>query len=75
MAQYLSFDRRQKPEGEHLQNVVKVRFTDGELEQLQAAAADILLEQCLGQIEGQLYALRQQGHRTPQLHLVEGGRS
>ncbi|WP_043530432.1 hypothetical protein [Litchfieldella xinjiangensis] len=39
MAQYLVDDRRRKPEGEHLSNVVKVRFTDTELELLQASAS------------------------------------
>jgi len=38
MDRYLSDDRRRKPEGEHLDQVVKVRFTEGELEELQAAA-------------------------------------
>lgn len=39
MAQYLGMDRRRKPEGEHLEHVVKVRFTETELQELQAAAA------------------------------------
>ncbi len=39
MSRYLSEDRRRKPEGEHLQHVVKVRFTDAELETLEQAAA------------------------------------
>jgi len=39
MAQYLVEDRRRKPEGEHLENVVKVRFTDAEMEALQASAS------------------------------------
>ena len=39
MSRYLIEDRRRKPEGEHLEHVVKVRFTDAELETLQRAAA------------------------------------
>ncbi len=32
-------DRRHKPEGEHLQHLVKPRFTDAEFDQIQAEAA------------------------------------
>lgn len=39
MSRYLPEDRRRKPEGEHLEHVVKVRFTDAELEALASAAA------------------------------------
>ncbi|MDY7116572.1 hypothetical protein RAN53_09435 [Halomonas sp. SSL-5] len=39
MSRYLTEDRRRKPEGEHLQHVVKVRFTDAELEDIERAAA------------------------------------
>ena len=39
MTRYLSDDRRRKEEGEHLTNVVKVRFTDAELEDIEHAAA------------------------------------
>lgn len=39
MSRYLTEDRRRKPEGEHLEHVVKVRFTDAELEALESAAA------------------------------------
>lgn len=39
MSRYLPEDRRRKPEGEHLEHVVKVRFTETELETLQRAAA------------------------------------
>lgn len=39
MSRYLIEDRRRKPEGEHLQHVVKVRFTDAELDTLEQAAA------------------------------------
>lgn len=39
MSQYLLEDRRRKPEGEHVRNVVKVRFTDAELEDIERAAA------------------------------------
>ncbi|TDX29132.1 hypothetical protein DFO67_108176 [Modicisalibacter xianhensis] len=36
---YLVEDRRRKPEGTHLSEVVKVRFTEEEIEDLQASAA------------------------------------
>lgn len=39
MSRYLADDRRCKPEGEHLTNVVKVRFTDAELADIEQAAA------------------------------------
>lgn len=39
MTRYLSEDRRRKAEGDHLQHVVKVRFTDAELDTLEQAAA------------------------------------
>lgn len=39
MSRYLIEDRRRKPEGEHLQHVIKVRFTDAELDSLEQAAA------------------------------------
>lgn len=35
----LTEDRRRKPEGEHLNMLVKVRFTEAEFEELKAAAA------------------------------------
>lgn len=38
MAEYPE-DRRKKPEGTHLSQVVKVRFTEAEFEELKAAAA------------------------------------
>nr|WP_299241445.1 hypothetical protein [uncultured Halomonas sp.] len=39
MDRYLTADRRRKPDGEHLTEVVKVRFTEDELEELQASAS------------------------------------
>ena len=39
MSRYLTEDRRRKPEGAHLEHVVKVRFTDAEIEALEGAAA------------------------------------
>ncbi|QJQ93940.1 MULTISPECIES: hypothetical protein [Halomonadaceae] len=39
MDRYLTEDRRRKAEGEHLEHPVRVRFTDSELDELQAAAA------------------------------------
>ncbi|MCG7598378.1 hypothetical protein MHM84_01100 [Halomonas sp. McH1-25] len=36
---HLLEDRRRKPEGTHLSEVVKVRFTESELDELKAAAA------------------------------------
>lgn len=39
MDRYLTEDRRRKPEGEHLDQVVKVRFTEAEYEELKAAAS------------------------------------
>lgn len=38
MTRYLSEDRRRKQDGEHLTNVVKVRFTDAELADIERAA-------------------------------------
>ncbi|WP_311064080.1 hypothetical protein [Halomonas sp. DWK9] len=38
MTRYLPDDRRRKQEGEHLTNVVKVRFTDAELADIERAA-------------------------------------
>ncbi|MDW0357693.1 hypothetical protein ACN06F_09205 [Vreelandella sp. 21] len=38
MTRYLPDDRRRKQEGEHLTNVVKVRFTDAELADIEQAA-------------------------------------
>lgn len=39
MDRYLTDDRRRKPDGEHLEHPVRVRFTADELEELQASAA------------------------------------
>lgn len=39
MSRYQEDDRRRKQEGEHLTNVVKVRFTDAELADIERAAA------------------------------------
>lgn len=38
MTRYLPDDRRRKPEGDHLTNVVKVRFTDAELADIERVA-------------------------------------
>ena len=36
---------------------------------------DVMLERCLNDVQGQLYALRKQGRAAPELRVVKGGRA
>lgn len=37
--------------------------------------ADVMLERCLDDVQGQLYALRTKGRTSPELRVVKGGRA
>lgn len=75
MTRYQSEDRRKKPAGEHLEHVVKVRFTGAEIEDLQASAAmqtGDRLAPYLHELIVEAHAARKQRHAQMLADLAEG---
>lgn len=75
MDRYLTEDRRRKPEGEHLEHPVRVRFTEAELEELQASAAMQTggrLAPYLHDLIIEAHELRKQRHAQLMADLAEG---